>query len=160
MLEKEGVTVINLQGRTFMPAIDCPFRAADAALADVGESNTVIVDIHAEATSEKVAMARYLDGRVSAVVGTHTHVPTADAQVLPKGTAFVSDAGMVGTKESIIGVEIDTVINRFLTGLPARLPVAEKTKLVQFNSVLIEVDDATGRAKGITRVDREFERDL
>jgi hypothetical protein len=159
MLKQQGVTVLNLQGRTFLPAIDCPFRGADEALAQVADGETVIVDMHAEATSEKVAMGRYLDGRVTAVVGTHTHVPTADAQLLPDGTAYVTDVGMVGPKESIIGVEIDSVIGRFLTGMPTRLPVAEHSKIVQFNAVLIEIDDSTGHAQSITRVDREFERD-
>ena len=159
MLKQKGVTVLNLQGRTFMAAIDCPFRAADEALEQVADGETVIVDMHAEATSEKVAMGRYLDGRVTVVVGTHTHVPTADAQLLPEGTAYVTDVGMVGAKESIIGVEIDSVIGRFLTGMPTRLPVAERSKIVQFNSVLIEIDDSTGRGQSITRVDREFERD-
>ncbi len=160
MMKHKGVTVLNLQGRTFMLAIDCPLRAADAALEKIPEGETVIVDMHAEATSEKVAMGRYLDGRVTAVVGTHTHVPTADPQILPDGTAYVTDVGMVGAKESVIGVEIDSVIGRFLTGVPSRLPVAEKSRVVQFNAVLIESDEATGRAKSITRVDREFERDL
>jgi metallophosphoesterase (TIGR00282 family) len=158
-LTQGGVTVLNLQGRTFMPDIDCPFRAADAALETLPENATVIVDMHAEATSEKVAMGRYLDGRVTAVVGTHTHVPTADQRILPGGTAYVTDAGMVGTKESVIGVTIDSVISRFLTGMPTRLPVAENSKTVQFNAVLIESDEATGRAKSIARIDREFERD-
>ena len=159
LLKQGRVTVLNLQGRTFMQAIDCPFQAADAALESVGENDIVFVDMHAEATSEKVAMGRYLDGRVTAVVGTHTHVPTADAQILPEGTAFVTDVGMVGAKDSIIGVEVDAVIGRFLTGMPARLPVAEKSKIVQFNSVLIDIDDSTGQALSITRIDREFERD-
>ena len=159
LLKQGGVTVLNLQGRTFMPAIDCPFRAADAELESIGENDIVFVDMHAEATSEKVAMGRYLDGRVTAVVGTHTHVPTADAQILPEGTAFVTDVGMVGPKDSIIGVEVDAVIGRFLTGMPTRLPVAEKSRIVQFNAVQIDIDDSTGRALSITRVDREFEPD-
>ena len=159
LLKQGRVTVLNLQGRTFMQAIDCPFQAADAELESVGENDIVFVDMHAEATSEKVAMGRYLDGRVTAVVGTHTHVPTADAQILPEGTAFVTDVGMVGAKDSIIGVKVDAVIGRFLTGMPARLPIAEKSKIVQFNSVLIDIDDSTGRARSITRIDREFERD-
>ena len=159
LLKQGSVTVLNLQGRTFMQAIDCPFQTADAELDSIGENEIVFVDMHAEATSEKVAMGRYLDGRVTAVVGTHTHVPTADAQLLPEGTAYVTDVGMVGAKDSIIGVEVDAVIGRFLTGMPARLPIAEKSKIVQFNSVLIDIDEFTGRALSITRVDREFERD-
>ncbi|MEX0786719.1 MAG: TIGR00282 family metallophosphoesterase [Dehalococcoidia bacterium] len=158
VLTHHGVTVMNLQGRTFMNEIDCPFRAADAALDALPDDAIVLVDMHAEASSEKVGMGRYLDGRVAAVVGTHTHVPTADASIFPGGTAFVSDLGMVGTRESIIGNEIDAVINRFLTGMPTRLPVAERSSVVQFNSVLIEIDEATRRAHSIQRVDREHER--
>jgi hypothetical protein len=152
----KGLTVLNLQGRTFMQAIDCPFRGADAALAKAGHATPILVDFHAEATSEKVAMGWYLDGRVSAVVGTHTHVPTADQRLLPGGTAFVCDVGMVGPRDSVIGVETEAVLRRFLTGMPARLPVAEKTPAVQFNSVLVEVDDASGKAIAIERVDREW----
>jgi metallophosphoesterase (TIGR00282 family) len=159
LLTQKGVTVLNLQGRTFMPDIDCPFRAADAALAGLPPDAIVFVDMHAEATSEKVGMGRYLDGRVAAVVGTHTHVPTADAQVLPGGTAFVSDVGMVGPKESIIGNEIDAVIQRFITGMPTRLPVPEGPGPVQFNAVLVEIDEGTTRARSIERVDREYMRD-
>ncbi len=159
LLKQGPVTVLNLQGRTFMQAIDCPFQAADAELESIGENEIVFVDMHAEATSEKIAMGRYLDGRVTAVVGTHTHVPTADAQLLPEGTAFVTDVGMVGAKDSIIGVVPDAVIGRFLTGMPARLPIAEKSRIVQFNSVLIDIDESSGRALSITRVDKEFERD-
>jgi metallophosphoesterase (TIGR00282 family) len=156
LLTQKGVTVLNLQGRTFMADIDCPFRAADAALAGLPSDAIVFVDMHAEATSEKVGMGRYLDGRVAAVVGTHTHVPTADAQVLPGGTAFVSDVGMVGPKESIIGNEIDAVIQRFITGMPTRLPVPEGPGPVQFNAVLVEIDEGTARAKRIDRIDREW----
>ena len=159
LLTQKGITVLNLQGRTFMPDIDCPFRAADAALSELPQDAIVFVDMHAEATSEKQAMGRYLDGRVAAVVGTHTHVPTADARILPGGTAFVTDVGMAGPQESIIGNEIDSVIERFLTGMPTRLPVAEKSPTVQFNAVLVEIDEATGRANSIARIDREYHRD-
>ena len=146
--------VINLMGRTFMPVpVDDPFRVADALLDELGET-MIVVDFHAEATSEKQAMAWYLDGRVAAVVGTHTHVPTADARVLPGGTATVTDLGMVGVRDSIIGDDVSAVLDRFLTGMPTRLPVAEGNG-VTFNSVLIDVDDATGRANSIERVDRE-----
>jgi metallophosphoesterase (TIGR00282 family) len=158
VLTQKGVTVINLQGRTFMPDTDDPFRAADAALAALPAGAVVVVDMHAEATSEKVAMGRYLDGRVAAVIGTHTHVPTADARILPGGTAYVTDAGMCGPSESVIGNEIDAVLERFLTGLPVRLPVAEKSPAVQFNAVLVEIDEATRRARAVRRVDREIER--
>jgi metallophosphoesterase (TIGR00282 family) len=156
VLTQKGVTVLNLQGRTFMPEIDDPFRAADAALADVRDDAIVFVDMHAEATSEKQAMARYLDGRVSAVVGTHTHVPTADARILPRGTAYVTDAGMVGPSESIIGNDIESVLRRFTTGMPTRLPVAEQGGPVQFNAVLVEIDRSSAKAKRIERVDREY----
>ncbi len=156
LLTQGGVTVINLQGRTFMPAIDCPFKAVDAALEELPDGATVVVDMHCEATSEKQAMGRYLDGRVAAVAGTHTHVPTADAQLFPRGTAFVTDLGMVGPVDSIIGNEIEPAISRFLTGMPTRFPVAERSAKVQFNSALIEIDEATGRARGIRRVDREY----
>jgi len=159
IITQKGVTVLNLQGRTFMLQIDCPFRAADAALAELPEGAVVIVDMHAEATSEKAAMGRYLDGRVAAVVGTHTHVATADARILPGGTAYVTDAGMCGPRESIIGNDIEAVLERFLTAMPTRLPVAEKSPTLQFNSVLVDIDEATGRARSIQRIDREYAAD-
>ncbi len=150
-----GVAVINLMGRTFMPgALDCPFRGADDALANIGDCDIVIVDMHAEATSEKAAMAWYLDGRVSAVIGSHTHIPTADARVLPKGTAFVTDVGMVGSRDSILGMVKQPVIDAFLNQLPTRFTTDEHGPIV-FNSVLIQVDEASGRATGIQRIDRE-----
>ena len=150
-----GVAVINLMGRTFMPgALDCPFRGADDALANINDCAIVIVDMHAEATSEKAAMAWYLDGRVSAVIGSHTHIPTADARVLPKGTAFVTDVGMVGSRDSILGVMKQPVIDAFLNQLPTRFTTDEHGPVV-FNSVLIQVDDTSGRATGIQRVDHE-----
>lgn len=154
-IQKGGVLVINLMGRTFMADIDCPFRAADRILAEVSpRPSVVIVDFHGEATSEKQAMGWYLDGRVSAVVGTHTHVGTVDARVLPGGTAFVTDIGMVGPRDSVIGVDTKSVLQRFLTQMPARFEVARGP--VTFNSVLIETDDA-GRARSIQRVDRGVE---
>jgi metallophosphoesterase (TIGR00282 family) len=157
MMHCHGLTIINLMGRTFMYEIDDPFRAADRLLEHA--SGPVLVDMHAEATSEKVAMGWYLDGRVSAVVGTHTHVPTADPRILPQGTAYVTDLGMVGARDSIIGVEIEPVIQKFLTGMPARFTVAEKAEVIQFNSVLVEIDERTGKALSIERVDREWSRD-
>lgn len=148
------VTVLNLMGRVFMPAdMDDPFRGADALLEGLPAGGVVLVDFHAEATSEKQALAWYLDGRVSAVVGTHTHVPTADARILPKGTAMVTDLGMAGAVDSIIGDDVDAVLHRFLTSMPTRLPVAAGGEAVM-NAVLIDIDDATGRAVGIERVDR------
>ncbi len=155
-LTYKGLTVINLQGRTFMPAIDCPFRGADAILRTLKPGTLSLVDFHAEATSEKVGMGWYLDGRVSAVVGTHTHVPTADQRLLPNRTAFVSDVGMTGSRDSVIGFEIGAVHRLFLTQLPTRLPVEERAGALMFNSVLIEIDDATGHASSIERIDREL----
>jgi len=155
LLIAHGAAFINLQGRTFMGVdTDCPFRAADNALEHLHDTPVIIVDIHAEATSEKVALAWYLDGRVSAVIGTHTHVATADARVLPKGTAFVTDAGMVGPRDSIIGVGVKPVIERFLTQLPIRFAPVERGPAI-FNSVLLDIDEASGRAHTIVRIDRE-----
>jgi len=156
---QKGVTVLNLQGRTFMADTDDPFRAADAALGSLPEDALVVVDMHAETTAEKQAMGRYLDGRVAAVAGTHTHVPTADPRILPGGTAFVTDIGMVGPSESIIGNDIQSVLKRLLTGMPTRLPVAENRSPVLFNAVLIVIDEATRRALRIERIDREYVRD-
>jgi len=156
VLVQKGLTIINLQGRTFMLDIDCPFRTVDAVLAELPRDAVIVVDMHGEATSEKQAMARYLDGRVAAVLGTHTHVPTADARLLPGGTAYVTDVGMVGPRESIIGNEIDAVLQRFLTALPTKLPVAERSPTVQFNAVLVELDEGAGRARSIDRVDRVY----
>jgi calcineurin-like phosphoesterase len=142
-------------GRTFMPVpVDDPFRVADALLDELGDDRVVVVDFHAEATSEKQAFAWYLDGRVAGVVGTHTHVPTADPRVLPGGTAMVTDVGMVGARDSVIGDDVSSVVQRFLTSMPGRLPVAEG-KEVTFNSVLIDVDANTRLANSIERVDRE-----
>jgi hypothetical protein len=154
-LRRDGVAVINLMGRTFMGLqLDCPFRGVDRALSEVRGSRVVLVDIHAEATSEKIAMGYYLDGRVSAVVGTHTHIPTSDTRVLPGGTAYVTDLGMVGALHSVLGMEIEPVLQRFLTQLPNRFGPVDKGPAV-FNSVLIRVDDESGRARSIERVDRE-----
>jgi metallophosphoesterase (TIGR00282 family) len=145
--------VMNLMGRVFMDALDDPFRAADAILAANPGIRIVFCDMHAEATSEKTAMGWYLDGRASAVVGTHTHIPTADARVLPKGTAYVTDVGMVGPRDSCIGMDKDVVLQRFLTGVPNRFVVASGP--VTFNSVLVTINAPTGRATSIQRVDRE-----
>jgi len=145
--------VINLIGRIFLDPLDDPFRAADAVLAANPEIRIVFCDMHAEATSEKTAMGWYLDGRASAVVGTHTHVPTADARILPGGTAYVTDVGMVGPRDGCIGMDKDVVLQRFLTGVPNRFVVASGT--VTFNSVLVNIDSSTGRATSIQRIDRE-----
>ncbi len=157
MITIRGLTVLNLQGRSFMVDIDDPFRLADEALESLRPGALVVVDMHAETTAEKAAMGWYLDGRVAAVLGTHTHVPTADHRILPGGTAFVCDVGMVGPRDSIIGNDVQAVIQRFLTGMPTRLPVAEHSPAVQFNAVLVDVDESTGRARSIERVDREIE---
>jgi 2',3'-cyclic-nucleotide 2'-phosphodiesterase len=148
-----GYAVLNLQGRVFMPSIDCPFRSADAQLAAIPADVKIrIVDMHAEATSEKVAIGWYLDGRVTAVVGTHTHVPTADEVLLPKGTAYVSDLGMTGPYDSVIGIEKELVIQKFLNQIPARFEVAKGD--VRLAAALIEADPQTGRALSIQRIMR------
>jgi 2',3'-cyclic-nucleotide 2'-phosphodiesterase len=147
------VLVMNLIGRIFLESLDDPFRAADAILAANPDIRIVFCDMHAEATSEKTAMGWYLDGRASAVVGTHTHIPTADARILPKGTAYVTDVGMVGPRDGCIGMDKDIVIQRFLTGVPNRFQVASGP--VTFNSVLVNIDASTGRATSIQRIDRE-----
>lgn len=143
--------VLDLQGRVFMSSNDCPFRAADRELARVPPDIRVIfVDVHAETTSEKEAMGWYLDGRVSAVIGTHTHVATADEQVLPGGTAFMTDVGMTGPHSGVIGMDKTAIIRRFLNGQPARFEVAAGD--IQMNTVLVQVDETTGRATGIERL--------
>jgi len=147
------VLVMNLIGRIFLDPLDDPFRTADAILAANPQAKIVFCDMHAEATSEKTAMGWYLDGRASAVVGTHTHIPTADARVLPGGTAYVTDVGMVGPRDSCIGMDKQVVLQRFLTGVPNRFVVA--SGVVTFNAVLVTISGSTGRATSIQRVDRE-----
>jgi len=148
---KVKVAVINLSGRVFLPPLDCPFRKVDEILSRVKEeARTVVVDFHAEATSEKIAMGWYLDGRVSAVFGTHTHVQTADEQILPGGTAYITDLGMTGPRDSVIGVKKDLVIDKFISQLPVRFEVA--TGLFQFNGAVIDIDEETGEAKNIRRI--------
>jgi metallophosphoesterase (TIGR00282 family) len=149
----EGVPigVVNLQGRVFMTATDCPFRAADRELKNLHTlTQAIVVDMHAEATSEKVAMGWYLDGRVSAVIGTHTHVQTADEQILPGGTAYITDAGMTGPHDSIIGITKKAVMDRFLTQLPTRFETAKGD--VKLNGVVVEIDEDTGKARAIRRL--------
>ena len=142
------VAVINLQGRVFMQPIDCPFFGLNEALAQVGDDcPTIILDMHAEATSEKLAMGWYADGRVSAVLGTHTHVPTADARLLSSGTAYCTDVGMTGPYDSVIGTRTDLVLHRFTSGRPTRFQVAESNPRVA--GALIRVDPKTGRAAAI-----------
>ena len=150
------VMIVNLIGRTFIGNYDCPFRAMDKLLAEIEPlPPVIIIDFHAEATSEKVALGRYLDGRVSAVLGTHTHVGTIDAQVLPRGTAYVTDIGMTGPMDSVIGDTVDSVVQRFLTMIPHRLTVGRGRTVL--NAILIEVDEASGKAKSIERICREAE---
>ena len=149
----EEFAVLNLQGRVFMPTTDDPFRAADAELAKLSKDIKVIfVDMHGEATSEKVAMGWYLDGRVSAVIGTHTHIPTADEMILPGGTAYQTDAGMTGPFMSVIGVMKEDVIHRFLTQIPVKFESASQD--VRLNGTLIDVDSSTGKARSIERIHR------
>lgn len=145
------VAVVNLQGRTFMQAIDCPFRTADDILSAVPEDvKVIVVDFHAEATSEKLALGYYLDGRVSAVVGTHTHVQTADERILAGGLAYITDLGMTGAFDSIIGVRKEQVLNRFLYALPVRFQVADESPCLQ--GVVVDIDEATGKAVSVERV--------
>jgi 2',3'-cyclic-nucleotide 2'-phosphodiesterase len=143
--------VLNLQGRVFMTQLDCPFRTADAELAKIpSDVKVIFVDMHAEATSEKQALGWYLDGRVSVVVGTHTHVATADERVLPNGTAFITDVGMTGPHESVIGMDRGAMVKRFLDSMPTKFEVAIGD--VRINGILADVDEATGRARSIARV--------
>lgn len=144
----QAYAVVNLQGRVFMSQNDDPFRKADELLNGI-RSRVIFLDFHAEATSEKIAMGWYLDGRVTAVIGTHTHVPTADERILPGGTAYQTDAGMSGPYDSVIGVERQAVIDRFLTGQPAKFEAAKGNP--KMAATLVECDGATGRAYGIRR---------
>lgn len=146
-----AVAVINLQGRVFMPAIDCPFRSLDAAIEEIRDrAQLILLDMHAEATSEKLAMGWYCDGRVTAVVGTHTHVPTADARILPGGTAYCTDVGMSGPYDSVIGTRPDLALERFLTARPVRFQVASSN--VRLAGVVVEADPESGRATAIRQV--------
>lgn len=141
--------VVNLQGRVFMANIDDPFRSADRLLEKIA-AKVIFVDFHAEATSEKVALGWYLDGRVTALIGTHTHIPTADTRVLPGGTAYQTDVGMTGPYDSVIGVQKEQILQRFLTSLPGRFEAAIND--VHLCAVLVECDETTGRARGIQRI--------
>jgi metallophosphoesterase (TIGR00282 family) len=145
------VAVLNLEGRVFMNNLDCPFRCADREIAKLKEETPIVlVDFHAEATSEKTSLGWYLDGRVSAVVGTHTHVQTADERVLTGGTAYITDAGMTGAFESVIGVKKEEAIEKFITQRPAKFEVAKKD--IRINGVVITVDEKTGLSSGIERI--------
>ncbi len=147
----ERIAVVNLQGRVFMDSIDCPFRIAVKEIEKISsEARIIIVDFHAEATSEKAAMGWFLDGRVSAVVGTHTHVQTADERILSERTAFITDVGMVGSLNSVIGLEKEAVIKRFLTNMPQKFEPA--TKQLKLDGVIIDIDNITGCAINIERL--------
>ncbi|MCX6012766.1 MAG: TIGR00282 family metallophosphoesterase [Chloroflexi bacterium] len=154
-LLRDSVMVVNIIGRTFISNFDCPFRAMDELLKSINpKPKIIIVDFHAEATSEKMAMGWYLDGRVSAVFGTHTHVGTVDTRILPNGTAYVTDLGMVGPVESVIGANKEAVIHSFLTLMPTNLSIGRGD--FQFNSVLINFNNDTGLAQSIKRIDMEI----
>jgi metallophosphoesterase (TIGR00282 family) len=149
-----NVAVLQFMGNVFMPPCDNPFHCADRELKDV-DTKVIIVDIHCEATSEKQAMGRYLDGRVSAVLGTHTHVPTADERILPNGTAFQTDVGMTGAYDSIIGFRPEEALHRFLMNTPKKLEVAKRD--IRMSGAMIEVDETTGRASRITRIQERLD---
>ena len=150
-VEDTKIGIINLQGRSFMYPIDCPFRRADEEIMRIKNEgvNVIIVDFHAEATAEKIAMGWYLDGRVSAVIGSHTHVQTADERVLPGGTAYITDAGMTGPFDSVIGMDKETAIQRFLTQLPVHYKMAQEDS--RFSGVIVSIDIKSGRARSISR---------
>ncbi len=148
------VAVLALLGRTFMKYLtDCPFRALDSVLGGLIDVKVIVVDMHAEATSEKVAMGWYADGRVSAVLGTHTHIQTADEKVLPGKTAYITDAGMTGPYDSVIGQVKELIINRYLTGMPSKFEVTAHPATLC--GVIVDVDEATGHARGITRIQKD-----
>ena len=152
-LSGHKVGVLNVMGRVFMEPLDCPFRAAERELARLKlVTSVIIVDMHAEATSEKVAMGWFLDGKVSCVFGTHTHIPTADERILPQGTAFITDVGMTGPYDSVIGRRVDQILERFLSNRPVKSDVAEGN--VQLRGLLVDVDQATGKAKAVERITR------
>ncbi len=154
---KNGVKVgvINVNGRVFMDALDCPFKTTLAASQELAkETKIIIVDIHAEATSEKVALGWYLDGKVSAILGTHTHIQTADEKILPKGTAYITDVGMTGPYDSVIGRRVEDVLTRFLSLIPIKFEVAQDN--IQLHGALIDVDVKTGKATSILRIQKKL----
>ena len=153
---KGKVGVVNIQGRNFMqPILENPFKILEKLIADLRrETNVIFVDAHAETTSEKIAIGRFLDGKVSAVVGTHTHTQTADEQIFPGGTGFLCDAGMCGPQESILGREVEPIIARFVTNLPINFPVARGP--IRLHGALVEIDERTGRAQSIQRFTRDY----
>ncbi|MFH0838615.1 MAG: TIGR00282 family metallophosphoesterase [Candidatus Omnitrophota bacterium] len=154
-VEGISVCVINLIGRVFMNTLDCPFRTIRKELERIKDKTPlIIVDFHAEATSEKIAMGHFLDGLVSAVLGTHTHVQTADEKILPKGTAYITDLGMTGPYDSVIGRTVEEILERFITQLPTRFQVAEND--IQLHGVIVEIETKTGRACSIQRIQRKL----
>ncbi|MCD5401899.1 YmdB family metallophosphoesterase, partial [candidate division NPL-UPA2 bacterium] len=153
------IGIINLSGRVFMQALDCPFRAAEREIKKLRkETLLIIVDMHAEATSEKIAMGWFLDGKVSAVMGTHTHVQTADEGILPQGTAYITDIGMTGSVESVIGVKTELILRRFLTQLPVRFEPAEDG--VQLSAVVLDLNPSTGKADSIERIQMKMDEKM
>ena len=149
--QKNKIAVLNLMGRAFTVTIDCPFRCIDKYLDKLQKiTNIIFIDLHAEATSEKMALAWYLDGKVSAVIGTHTHIQTADERILPKGTAYITDAGMTGPHDSVIGIKIEDAINRFIKQIPVRFTPAKGN--LKFNGVIISIDEQTSKAITIQRL--------
>ena len=148
---RKKVGVVNLSGRTFMPPVDCPFRAAEKIFKRIRKDcDIILVDFHAEATSEKLAFAYYFDGQITAIVGTHTHVQTSDEKILPKGTAYISDLGMVGAENSVLGVAIEPVIKKFLTGRPSKFEVAEGASI--YCALLIETNNANNKVAKVERI--------
>lgn len=153
--EGRKVGVINVNGRVFMEALECPFKAAMSAQEALSKETAIIIlDIHAEATSEKVALGWFLDGKVSAVLGTHTHIQTADEKILPQGTAYITDVGMTGPYDSVIGRKKEDVLERFLTSVPTRFEVAQED--IQLAAVVLDIEETTGKAKSITRIQRKL----
>ena len=149
------VGVININGRVFMEALECPFKAALGAAEELAaETKIIIVDMHAEATSEKIALGWYLDGKVSAIFGTHTHIQTADEKILPQGTAYITDVGMTGPYDSVIGRRVEDVLTRFLSSIPVRFEVAEGN--IQLHGALVEIDEVTGKARSILRIQKKI----
>jgi hypothetical protein len=153
--DNSKIGVISVLGRVFMEALECPFKTTKKAQEAISqETNTIIVDIHAEATSEKVALGWYLAGQVSAILGTHTHIQTADERILPPGTAYITDVGMTGAYDSVIGRRIEDVLERFITSVPTRFEVAVDN--VQLHGAVVDIDENTGRASSIVRIQKKL----
>ncbi len=151
----QSLGVINVNGRVFMEALDCPFRTSAKAQEELSkETKVIIVDIHAEATSEKVALGWFFDGKVSAVLGTHTHIQTADEKILPNGTAYITDVGMTGPYNSVIGRRVEDVLQRFLSSIPVRFEVASED--IQLHGVVLDIDEDTGKARSIVRIQKKL----